>query len=147
MKSLFQPTIIFAILIFSIQSNAGTLNVNINGIDRVKGKIYLTLCHTKLCFESLSSDAEFFALIVIKVTHKTLNILLPDLPEGEYTAFVFHDRNNNHDFDISLLGKPKEPFGYSNQLSIESEPSFGDAKFYVPESGAVSQKIKLKLNK
>lgn len=135
------------LMLASVQLYGGELHVHINGISAPKGKIYFTLCHTKTCFEKPSNDANFYAMVAITARQDSEYLILPNLPSGEYAAFVFHDKNNNGDFDISLLGRPKEAFGYSNKLSVSSDPTFHQAKFYIPKSGVVSQHITLNILK
>lgn len=52
-------------------------------------------------------------------------IILEQIPVGEYAIAVFHDRNNNGEMDKNLLGIPTESFGFSNnKMGFASPPSF-----------------------
>lgn len=51
---------------------------------------------------------------------------------GVYALAVYHDENNNHHFDRSLIGLPVEGYGFSNDASIfMGPPSFASARFSV----------------
>jgi uncharacterized protein (DUF2141 family) len=47
------------------------------------------------------------------------------IPPGEYGLAIFHDRNANGKNDRNLLGIPKEPYGFSNNVRA----SFGPPKW------------------
>lgn len=127
-------------------TNAGELHVHISGLSAIKGKVYFTLCETQKCFESPNdNDASFYAMIVLKVAVERPTLTITHLPKGEYAAFAFHDINNNDNFDLSFLGHPKEAFAYSNQLPVETDAFFHQAKFSVPELGTVLQHLELAL--
>lgn len=48
-----------------------------------------------------------------------------DLPPGEYAVSTYHDINKNDKLDRYFYGKPKEPYGFSNNI----KPSFGPPKY------------------
>ena len=51
---------------------------------------------------------------------------------GVYALAVYHDENNNHHFDRSLIGLPLEGYGFSNNASIfMGPPSFASVRFPV----------------
>ncbi len=51
---------------------------------------------------------------------------------GVYALAVYHDENNNHHFDRSLIGLPLEGYGFSNNAVIfMSPPSFASVRFTV----------------
>jgi uncharacterized protein (DUF2141 family) len=55
-----------------------------------------------------------------------------ELPPGRYAIAVLHDENSNHKLDRSLLGIPKEGFGFSNNPKVNlSAPSFDAAAMQV----------------
>ena len=55
-----------------------------------------------------------------------------DLPAGEYSAVVYHDLNGNGKLDTWFYGKPKEPYGFSNNArSAFGIPSFEESRFVV----------------
>ena len=55
-----------------------------------------------------------------------------DRTPGVYALAVYHDENNNHHFDRSLIGLPLEGYGFSNNASIfMGPPSFASVRFPV----------------
>lgn len=48
-----------------------------------------------------------------------------DLPPGEYAISTYHDLNGNATLDRHFYGKPKEPYGFSNNVT----PKFGPPKY------------------
>jgi uncharacterized protein (DUF2141 family) len=52
-----------------------------------------------------------------------------DLPPGEYAVSTYHDLNSNDKLDRYFIGKPKEPYGFSNNVNPFGPPSYKDCKF------------------
>lgn len=56
---------------------------------------------------------------------------------GVYALSVYQDENANTEFDRSIFGLPKEPWGISNNPQVGLKgPRFTDALFVVGETGA-----------
>ncbi len=51
---------------------------------------------------------------------------------GTYAVAVYHDANDNHRFDRTLLGLPAEGYGFSNNVVPLLLPSFASARIAVP---------------
>jgi uncharacterized protein (DUF2141 family) len=59
-------------------------------------------------------------------------IILTSLAPGEYAVEVYQDLNGNGKMDMSLLGIPEEPYGFSRDARPRlSKPSFDRVKFSV----------------
>jgi uncharacterized protein (DUF2141 family) len=52
-----------------------------------------------------------------------------DLPPGEYAVSTYQDINSNGKLDRYFIGKPKEPYGFSNNVKPFGPPSYKDCKF------------------
>ncbi|SEJ63093.1 Uncharacterized conserved protein, DUF2141 family [Cyclobacterium xiamenense] len=52
-----------------------------------------------------------------------------DLPPGEYAVSTYQDVNSNGKLDRYFIGKPKEPYGFSNNVKPFGPPSYKDCKF------------------
>lgn len=64
---------------------------------------------------------------------------------GTYAVSVFHDANNNNQFDRNFLGIPREGYGASkNELPFASAPSFDENKFVVQASSTTHLSIRLR---
>lgn len=63
---------------------------------------------------------------------------------GVYAVAVYHDENNDHDFNRTLLGMPAEGYGFSNDApTVIGLPSFDSVRFQVgPEGGRVPIKLR-----
>ena len=71
------------------------------------------------------------------------NITLRGLAPGVYAIQVFQDINANGNMDMSWLGIPLEPFGFSRDATpFLSKPSFDSVKFVVSD-GDNSQTLRL----
>jgi uncharacterized protein (DUF2141 family) len=65
------------------------------------------------------------------------------LPTGDYAIAVIHDENDNHKLD-TLLGIPREGFGFSRNPAIGfGPPRFAAARFALA-SGADAQHVRMK---
>ena len=65
-------------------------------------------------------------------------IIIHDLPSGEYALAVFHDENENNVLDTNWLGIPKEPIGFSNaRMKTFGPPSFRECAFSLSSNRAV----------
>ena len=60
-----------------------------------------------------------------------------DLPVGEYAVFSYQDVNNNDKLDKNFIGKPKEPYGFSNNVNPFGSPSYKDCKFTLSNSAKI----------
>jgi uncharacterized protein (DUF2141 family) len=61
-----------------------------------------------------------------------------DVPPGKYAIAVFQDSNGNGVLDKGMMGRPKEPYGFSNNAAGKfGPPSFNAAAFTVGEAPVV----------
>ena len=51
---------------------------------------------------------------------------------GAYAVAVYHDANDNHHFDRTLLGLPAEGYGFSNNVAPLILPSYASVRIAVP---------------
>jgi uncharacterized protein (DUF2141 family) len=63
---------------------------------------------------------------------------------GVYAVAVYHDENDDHDFNRTLLGMPAEGYGFSNDApTVIGLPSFDSVRFQVgPEGGRVPVRLR-----
>jgi uncharacterized protein (DUF2141 family) len=57
-----------------------------------------------------------------------------DLPPGEYAVSTYQDVNANGKLDRYFIGKPKEPYGFSNNVKPFGPPSYKDCKITLANS-------------
>lgn len=61
------------------------------------------------------------------------------LAAGDYSLAIYHDVNENGRLDRNLVGWPKEPYGFSNDLRIRfGPPKWTKAKFEVDGAAEVA---------
>lgn len=66
----------------------------------------------------------------------TREALFEGLPEGTYAVAVCHDENGTLRLETSLLGRPKEGVGFSNDVhSHWRPPGFREASFVLTREG------------
>jgi uncharacterized protein (DUF2141 family) len=115
--------------------------VTVTGARRVAGNITFTLYgsdpsaflahHGKIALTRVMlSSSEAVACFVLSAP-------------GLYAVAVYHDQNNNHRFDRTLIGMPAEGYGFSNNAPIFfAPPSFKSAAF---AAGPGDNRIAIKL--
>ncbi len=67
-------------------------------------------------------------------------VTFENLKPGRYAVKTMQDMNGNNDMDMTLLGFPKEPFGFSNDVKpVVGEPGFRQTSFEVkPGANAIT---------
>ncbi|MBV2181266.1 MAG: DUF2141 domain-containing protein [Castellaniella sp.] len=61
---------------------------------------------------------------------------IQDLPEGRYAVALYHDVDDSGTLETSLLGRPKKPYGYSNNPKPAMRAArFEEARFELPRDG------------
>lgn len=69
----------------------------------------------------------------------TVDLVIKDLPAGEYGIALFHDTNSNGKMDRNAMGIPSEEHAFSNNArGTMGPPSFEQVKFSLPASGAAA---------
>ncbi|PYE85955.1 DUF2141 domain-containing protein [Pseudoroseicyclus aestuarii] len=109
-------------------AHAGQVEVTASALRNTQGMLLVALCNRETftragCAHTGSAPAS------------EGRVVLPDVPPGIYAAQVFHDENGNTDLDRSLLGRPQEGFGFSNDAPMRfGPPDFDDAAIRVPDT-------------
>ncbi len=119
---------------FKQQSNT-TLKVEVSNFENKAGtKIFVSVFSEKDFLEK-SIQTKSVVISGSKV------IVEFDLPPGEYAVSSYQDENNNGKLDRYIIGKPKEPYGFSNNVKPFGPPSYKDCKFTLastPKSISIS---------
>ncbi len=133
--------VVLAILLLPLGSQAGALKLTLQGAG-IGGKTLYVAVHTSAAGFPSRDDKALHAKVV--ATGDTTELLVPDVPAGEYAVAAFADSNGNGKLDNNLFGIPKEPAGVSrNAKGKFGPPTFADAAFRVGD-GVTSQTIQLK---
>lgn len=120
-------TILLGILGLSTHTAAqADLQLEINNINAVKGKLYIAIYNKDNGFRKLEHA---YTLRIVNVNKSPLTTVFEDLPAGEYAITLFQDLNDNAKLDVNWAGIPKEPYGFStNPKLMFGPPSFEDTR-------------------
>ncbi len=111
----------------------GILTVNVSNIKHREGNIKAVLQNRSNFLTPQYSD-----IIELKPTGDNMQMVFKNLPVGEYSVAIYHDLNNNDNFDRNWIGYPSEPFAVSNNLHPWKLllPSFDAAKVTLSQGGS-----------
>ncbi|MEQ8240226.1 MAG: DUF2141 domain-containing protein [Cyclobacteriaceae bacterium] len=111
----------------ALQTNEHAVSITFNNLPSNKGKIALAVYRPS--DEFLSDNPYRSKLIPVDSEQPVLNTTLPS---GVYAISLYHDENNNDQLDKSMVGLPKEGYGFSNDaMGLFGPPSFEKASFKV----------------
>ncbi len=108
--------VIFALAIPGIMFSQLKLTVEINGLKNSKGQVL---------FQLLDENQKELKGAKAEIKNNVCIIVVNDLKPGKYGFRYFHDENSNSAMDKSMLGIPKEGFGFSNN----AKGTFGPPSF------------------
>jgi uncharacterized protein (DUF2141 family) len=124
MKSILLLT---SLLFFSfVESHAQTFNLKLSN---VKSTAVLRIAFYNK--ENKFPDEGKFAFAKEFKPTKTGDITLTftDIPAGEYALAIYQDSNGNKKLDTNLVGYPKEPFAFSQNIKPRfSAPAYEECK-------------------
>jgi len=128
-----------AMLLPPAAATGADLAVRVEGLRSDTGVVYLCLWSEALTYPDCA-----------KSEPRTRRAIAPDggaartvftgLPAGTYAISVLHDENGNGRMDSSMLGIPREGFGFSKvpRLAAMRAPTFEEASFRVEADGTVT---------
>lgn len=120
-------------LITSFLSNQNPqLTIQIENIEVVKGDIRIGVFNAN---EKFLKQGYTFKNYKVAVTDTIETIIIDDLPKGEYAFIMYHDKDGDGKMNRNLIGMPKEPFGFSNNVRPKlSKPTFEACKFVLEDN-------------
>ena len=111
-------------------ASATTLHVTVTGARSQAGNITLTLYGSDPAAFLAHRGSIFLTRVPLSATGAEACFAL-SMP-GFYAVAVYHDENDNHHFDRTLIGLPAEGYGFSNDAPIRlGPPSFASARLLV----------------
>lgn len=111
------------------------IHVVVTGIRKVAGNVTLTLYGEQPA--AFLAHKGSIAIVRVPVTGPAAQACLAVSSPGLYALAVYHDENDNHHFDRTMLGLPAEDYGFSNDApTLFGPPSFKAARFTVAAGGA-----------
>jgi uncharacterized protein (DUF2141 family) len=119
----------------------GSLDADITGFRSQKGNVMACLTTKPQNFPNCQDDPNARRLTV--PTRAAGTLMFDNLPSGTYALALIHDENGNGKLD-TMMGIPKEGFGFSKNPAIRfGPPSFKSASVAVT-SGKVDEVVKVK---
>lgn len=126
------------VLISSIAA-AADVSVKIENLKSNEGNVRVALFNTAADFPKKLFKGE-----VTEAKQGTVTVVFKGIPEGNYAFSAFQDINGNEKLDTNAVGKPTEPYGFSNNArGLFGPPSFDDAVVKV-QAGDNSIEVKVK---
>ena len=111
-----------------VNTNTGTLHLNIKNIRSLKGCLRIAVFQGKDNF--LVEGKELAVRKIEPITGEEQQLRFPDLSFGTYAIAIYHDENNNGKLDKNVLGIPSEPYSFSNNPKIKWKgPTYELAQF------------------
>jgi uncharacterized protein (DUF2141 family) len=119
----------------------GSVDAGIEGFRSLKGQVLVCLTTQADRFPNCQDDPQARRLTV-PTTHAAA-LRFGDLPSGNYALALIHDENANGKLD-TVLGIPREGFGFSRNPAIRfGPPKFVESRFAVT-SGTTDESIRVK---
>ena len=132
---------VLAALLLPLSSQAGELKLILQGTG-LSGKNLYVAVHSVAADFPVHDEKAIRSVVVAE--GEATELLLPNVPAGEYAVAVFADSNGNGKQDKNFFGIPKEPVGTSHDAQGRfGPPKFADASFKVGE-GVTQQTIHIK---
>jgi uncharacterized protein (DUF2141 family) len=125
--------------IISIKNlKAQSLNVTINGLKK-QGVVMVGLYNKS---DNFGNPKNTFKIIKSNAASSDIQVKFSEIPNGEYAIAIFQDLNQNGKLEKNFIGKPTEPYAFSNNVKpVFSAPTFEDCKFRF--SGSETIKINI----
>lgn len=109
---------------------AGELIVVVDNVKSEQGHVRAALFNNAKSFPKLPFLSQHAAAKAGTVTFTFKNI-----PPGQYAVSAYHDLNDNEKLDISFVGKPVEPYGFSrNARGTFGPPAFEEAMIVLDDA-------------
>lgn len=117
-------------LAFATQSLiAQNLTLEVQGIEKVTGKLYVAIYNSSESFMKKPLTG-----FVVEVKDKVMSIPCKGLPAGTYAFSMYQDENGNGKLDTAAFGIPTEKFGFSNDAQgVMGPPSYEKCSFTFAE--------------
>jgi uncharacterized protein (DUF2141 family) len=113
----------------ALRNTGGTIVVVVEGLTSSAGRVGCSLFATSDGWPNERSKAlqgEW-----APITDNAARCAFSNVPRGTYAVGMFHDANNNSLLDTSIVGRPREDWGVSNNTPGRTfgPPNFADCTF------------------
>ncbi|MEH6436164.1 DUF2141 domain-containing protein [Massilia sp. DD77] len=129
---LFRNASCLALVLSCAAAHAGDLAIRVDDVKSSEGSIMVAV------YDSAESFLKRPAKVArVPASTGAVNVLIKDLPAGDYGFALFHDANGNGKMDRNLMGIPSEQHAFSNNaFGHMGPPSFEQTRFAVAAGGA-----------
>lgn len=119
----------------------GSVDADVTGLRSAKGQLHVCLTTRQDRFPDCQKDPAARRMTV--ATSEGHAIHFAGLPTGDYALALIHDENGNGKLD-TVMGIPREGFGFSNNPNIRfGPPKFVESRIAVT-SGVNDETVKVK---
>ena len=119
------------------QKAAGDIKLVVIGLKSSRGDVSVALNNTKESYLSRGTIPSFRTART-KVQDSKAEILFKNIPFGEYTVKLYHDKNANGKIDVNLIGIPTEEYAFSNNVrGTFGLPRYEKARFLFDKDGMI----------
>lgn len=128
---------ILVLLLLALFPNKKTvdLEVTVRNIIEKSGNIELAVFDNPRLFIKKNKALRNYSRIV---KGDTLVFSINALNKGEYAISLYHDINSDKECNLTILGIPKEPYGFSNNVKPRfNKPKFKDCKIKLKENTSI----------
>lgn len=115
------------------EMKGGTLTIHVENLKDKSGQIGVSVYNTSKGWPDKWKQAFHSELVPIESI--PAEIILPDLPVGQYAISVIHDENSSGDLDKNFMSIPKEGYGVSNNIEPGTfgPPDFMESAFLLTQ--------------
>ncbi len=129
----------FSLFFGFLSNNNPELVVNIQNIESIQGEIVIGIYNAEKGWLEKDAEIKNYRILVKDSAEK---LIITDLPKGNYAISMYHDKNSDGICNLSFIGIPKEPYGFSNNFKPKfSAPKFSDCKFTLTENHVMNIKL------
>lgn len=114
------------------QPPLGVLEIEVSGARNNKGVVLCSVFKDAKGYPDQPSLAIYKSRLPVR--DRRVLVEVTGLPPGQYAVALLHDENEDGKMNTSLLGLPKEGYGFSNNvMGLMGPPSFSKASVLVKE--------------
>lgn len=121
-------------------SPVASLELEVQNLRSAKGVLQICLTPRAESFPDCKNDSR---AITRSVPASQTRIQFDGLPPGNYAAAIIHDENGNKKLD-TVMGIPREGFGFSRNPPIRFGPPKFDAARFTVSGASEPQRIKMR---
>lgn len=121
-----------ALSVAATGATGAELKLTILGLEDRGGHVRVEVCTEE---QFLGEDCPYRAFVPA-IPGET-EVIVEDIPPGTYAAQIYHDANDNEEFDRNMVGWPMEGYAFSNDaVAMMRPPKWEEAQFEITEEGA-----------